>query len=168
MLAGHGELSLGGAGTPALVPNTVIESEVSDVSHFFSLNTLASSVCPLVGFTFWQTVLIVSFFKRAFHREDRNTPKVPLALHGHSCIPISVTLAGGSWLGLEPPSWRGPHVPPVSLPASRAGPWGSDHPSFSSAECSSCWARGRKGLLLQLLEVPEIHRGLGAPFHSTW
>lgn len=62
MLAGHRELSLGGAGTPALVPNTGSESGDNAVSHFFSLNTLASSVCPLVGFTFWQAVLIVFLF----------------------------------------------------------------------------------------------------------
>lgn len=65
------------------------------------------------------------FFKRAFHREEKNIPKVPLAPRGHSRMPISVTLAGGSWLSLALPGWRAAHVPPMSLPASRAGPWGT-------------------------------------------
>lgn len=83
-------------------------------------------------------------------------------------MPISVTLSGGSWLGFEPFSWQAPHVPPVSLTASRDGPWGAQTAPILLRECGSCWAQGGMGLLLQLLEVPEVHRWLGAPLRSPW
>lgn len=53
---------MGGAGTPVLVPSTGSEFEDSAVSHFCSLNALATSVCPPAGLTFWQAVLIVFLF----------------------------------------------------------------------------------------------------------
>lgn len=66
VLAGHRELSLGGTGTSVLVSSPGSEFEDSAMSHFFSLNTLTSLVCPPGGFTFWQkqcSLFSFSFFK---------------------------------------------------------------------------------------------------------
>lgn len=125
MPVGHRELSWGGAGTPALVPIAGGEFGDSAVSHcantfIFSLKTLAASVSPPPGRLYFPAsgahpfffFLSFLFSNSSFTGKGKNIPKVSSAPCRHSCVPVSVTLAGGSQLGLVPPSWPAAHVPP--------------------------------------------------------
>lgn len=143
--------------SPALVMSLGIRHHTNTFTS--SLSTLPASVCvpwvtspPASSAQSSFVCLFLFFFEMGFSQGNKNIPKVPLAPCGCSHVPISVTLAGGSWLGLVLAVCLCPSLPLV-------GRWGSD-PSHPCSLHHTVQTGGVR-LLLHLLGV------MGAPLHST-